>query len=272
MSEDEKIPLKILVDPDDASKIQKQGHAEVALRRDDKRFDEFVRFDIADGDDGNASDTIEHEMTFEEFQLKCKEFDRDKEVAKAQVETARYELATSFVENLDVLIGINFLGKSLGKKAYHFIKDQYGIIRSKKNDRKHKSESANLVETTNLDSFTEVIDDNDNSEREEISQEEARILAYKIIADYIDMKKNIDRLSKAKINGIDCQSLNFNQVLSCLNKFVEKYPELMDMQTTFSIKELLKANWDTAENEKILEVLRIDDDSRMDYLLSYQEY
>lgn len=99
-----------------------------------------------------------------------------------------------------------------------------------------------------------------NTEREEMRIEEARSLVIDILANYISMKRNLDRLSKAKINEINMPQLDMNQVLSYMDTIVEKYPALMDKQTSISVLDILNSNSNRAENKKILEVLKIEDD------------
>ena len=114
--------------------------------------------------------------------------------------------------------------------------------------------------------------DVDNTEREEMSIEEARSLVIDILANYISMKRNIDRLSKAKINEINMPQLDMNQVLSYMDTIVEKYPALMDKQTSISVLDILNSNNNRAENKKILEVLKIEDASALyDYEVQYKE-
>jgi hypothetical protein len=114
--------------------------------------------------------------------------------------------------------------------------------------------------------------DVDNTEREEMSIEEARSLVIDILANYISMKRNIDRLSKAKINEINMPQLDMNQVLSYMDTIVEKYPALMDKQTSISVLDILNSNNNRAENKKILEVLKIEDASDLyDYEVRYKE-
>ena len=105
-----------------------------------------------------------------------------------------------------------------------------------------------------------------------MSIEEARSLVIDILANYISMKRNIDRLSKAKINEINMPQLDMNQVLSYMDTIVEKYPALMDKQTSISVLDILNSNNNRAENKKILEVLKIEDASALyDYEVQYKE-
>ena len=55
--------------------------------------------------------------------------------------------------------------------------------------------------------------------------------------------------------------LDVNRVTHDLNLLIEKYPALMDDNTSNSILSLLKLNADKVENNKIKEILRISIDS-----------
>ena len=96
------------------------------------------------------------------------------------------------------------------------------------------------------------------SERENISVEEARKLILGILMDYISMKKKLNRLSNAKIDSIKRQELDVGEVIAQLDSLIKEYPALMDDSTTENIAALLRMNSDSQENKKIKEVLRID--------------
>ena len=137
--------------------------------------------------------------------------------------------------------------------------------------RVRTSQISNVVPNHECSVYDGIVDV-DNTEREEMSIEEARSLVIDILANYISMKRNIDRLSKAKINEINMPQLDMNQVLSYMDTIVEKYPALMDKQTSISVLDILNSNNNRAENKKILEVLKIEDASALyDYEVQYKE-
>ena len=78
-----------------------------------------------------------------------------------------------------------------------------------------------------------------------------------ILANYIDMKKKLDRLSKANINTDEFPTLSMDQVVAYMDDFVEKYPALMDDKMSISVLDLLRGNFNSEENERILETLKI---------------
>lgn len=96
------------------------------------------------------------------------------------------------------------------------------------------------------------------SERENISVEEARELILGILMDYISMKKKLNRLTNANIDNIKRKELDVGEVIAQLDSLIKKYPALMDDSTTENIAALLRMNSDIQENKKIKEVLKID--------------
>lgn len=108
---------------------------------------------------------------------------------------------------------------------------------------------------------TEAISDameTSQSDRENISVEEARELILGILMDYISMKKKLNRLTNANIDNIKRQELDVGEVIAQLDSLIKKYPALMDDSTTENIAALLRMNSDIQENKKIKEVLKID--------------
>lgn len=120
--------------------------------------------------------------------------------------------------------------------------------------------SSTSTEMEQID-LADVIEDQveiNEDEREEMSIDEARSLVISILESYVSMKQNIDRLSKARINDVNMPQLDMNQVLAYMNSIVERYPALMDEKTSLSVLDILHANSNTSENEKIIEVLKIE--------------
>jgi len=100
---------------------------------------------------------------------------------------------------------------------------------------------------------TEVISDamkTSQSERENISVEEARELILGILMDYISMKKKLNRLINANIDNIKRQELDVGEVIAQLDSLIKRYPALMDDSTTENIAALLRMNSDIQENKK----------------------
>ena len=149
---------------------------------------------------------------------------------------------------------------NLGKKA----KNGIAGVKQKKN-RENIKTAVSAPEFTDTKIAgpisTEVISDameTSQSERENISVEEARKLILGILMDYISMKKKLNRLSNAKIDSIKRQELDVGEVIAQLDSLIKEYPALMDDSTTENIAALLRMNSDSQENKKIKEVLRID--------------
>ena len=108
---------------------------------------------------------------------------------------------------------------------------------------------------------TEAISDameTSQSDRENISVEEARELILGILMDYISMKKKLNRLTNANIDNIKRQELDVGEVIAQLDSLIKKYPALMDDSTTENIAALLRMNSDIQETKKINDVLNID--------------
>lgn len=103
--------------------------------------------------------------------------------------------------------------------------------------------------------------EDENVEIEEMSIDEARSLIIEVLANYINMKKNIERLSRARINEIDMSELEMNQVLAFMDTVIDRYPALMDEKTSISVLDILNSNSNTMENQRILEVLKIETNS-----------
>lgn len=125
-----------------------------------------------------------------------------------------------------------------------------------KSDSKQKSASTTLsVAISN-----EVIAENTDTskiEGEILSIEEARELVLSILLDYVSMKKKLNRLSNANIKNGKRMELNVEEVVAQLDTLVNRYPALMDDNTTESISALLKMNINSQENKRIKETLRI---------------
>ncbi len=106
-----------------------------------------------------------------------------------------------------------------------------------------------LVESVGKDKDVEI---------EEMSIDEARSLIIDTLANYINMKKNIERLSRVRINEIDMPELDMNQVLAFMDTVIDRYPALMDERTAISVLDILNSNSNATENRRILEVLKIE--------------
>ena len=111
-----------------------------------------------------------------------------------------------------------------------------------------------------MKNFDAILDamETSQSERENISVDEARELILGILMDYISMKKKLNRLANANIDNIKRQELDVGEVIAQLDSLIKEYPALMDDSTTENIAALLKMNSDSQENKKIKEVLKID--------------
>lgn len=110
------------------------------------------------------------------------------------------------------------------------------------------------LEETDIIGNPVIINEN---ECEEMSIDEVRSLIIRILDNYVSMKRDIDRLTKAKINDVNMPKLDMDQVLAYIDSIAEKYPALMDKKTSLSVFNILNTNANTFENEKIMEALRI---------------
>ena len=98
---------------------------------------------------------------------------------------------------------------------------------------------------------------------EELSIEEARILVINIIENYCNMKRNLDRLSRANINKVNFPELDIKDLIEYMDDITEKYPALIDEKTAVSVLDILKTNTNAIDNQKILEALSIKQDPIM---------
>ncbi len=108
-------------------------------------------------------------------------------------------------------------------------------------------------EDFDIEDVLEPVDDN----VEELSIEEARELVIGILVNYINMKKNLEKLSKARINKNTTEELELDDAIKYLEHLVKEYPQLMDITTTDSVNELLKKNHYLIEGSKVRAALKI---------------
>ena len=71
------------------------------------------------------------------------------------------------------------------------------------------------------------------------------------------MKKNLEKLSKARINKNTTEELELDDAIKYLEHLVKEYPQLMDITTTDSVNELLKKNHYLIEGSKVRAALKI---------------
>lgn len=175
---------------------------------------------------------------------------------------------TFLAENPEVLeVAVN-----LGKKAKNGIAGvKNKLILAVQDGKKQKKNRENIKNAASVPEFTDtkiaapistdaILDamETSQSERENISVDEARELILGILMDYISMKKKLNRLTNANIDNIKRQELDVGEVIAQLDSLIKEYPALMDDSTTENIAALLRMNSDSQENKKIKEVLRID--------------
>lgn len=175
---------------------------------------------------------------------------------------------TFLAENPEVLeVAVN-----LGKKAKNGIAGvKNKLILAVQDGKKQKKNRENIKNAASVPEFTDtkiaapistdaILDamETSQSERENISVDEARELILGILMDYISMKKKLNRLANANIDNIKRQELDVGEVIAQLDSLIKEYPALMDDSTTENIAALLRMNSDSQENKKIKEVLRID--------------
>ena len=120
--------------------------------------------------------------------------------------------------------------------------------------------ASEVIIETETDPLVEADVVNDSSDVEDMSIDEARNLIIETLANYINMKRNMERLSRAKINNVDMPQLDMKQVLEYMDSVVDKYPALIDEKTSVSVLDILHGNSDIAENKQILVALRIETD------------
>ena len=161
---------------------------------------------------------------------------------------------------------------NLGKKAKNGIAGvKNKLILAVQDGKKQKKNRENIKTAVSAPELTDtkiaapistdaILDamETSQSERENISVDEARELILGILMDYISMKKKLNRLANANIDNIKRQELDVGEVIAQLDSLIKEYPALMDDSTTENIAALLRMNSDSQENKKIKEVLRID--------------
>ena len=175
---------------------------------------------------------------------------------------------TFLAENPEVLEAAVNLGKK-AKNGIAGVKNK--LILAVQDGKKQKKNRENIKTAVSAPEFTDtkiaapistdaILDamETSQSERENISVDEARELILGILVDYISMKKKLNRLANANIDNIKRQELDVGEVIAQLDSLIKEYPALMDDSTTENIAALLRMNSDSQENKKIKEVLRID--------------
>lgn len=91
----------------------------------------------------------------------------------------------------------------------------------------------------------------------DLSNEQARSIIYKILGYYIGMKQELSRLNDSTVNGENIPAIDFESLLDNLQTMEQAYPGLMDAGTRKVFNQLLEANPNKSENKKIKEALRI---------------
>lgn len=175
---------------------------------------------------------------------------------------------TFLAENPEVLEAAVNLGKK-AKNGIVGVKNK--LILAVQDGKRQKKNRENIKNAASVPEFTDTkiaapisadaISDameTSQSERENISVEEARELILGILMDYISMKKKLNRLANANIDSIKRQELDAEEVIAQLDSLIKEYPALMDDSTTENIAALLRMNSDSQENKKIKDVLKID--------------
>ena len=150
----------------------------------------------------------------------------------------------------------SFISKVTGKKEKAIEAKIVNVASGMKKQNEVK-EATEILSKIDEDYDVDSVIDNTSDDAEELSLEEARSLVIEILVKYISMKKNIERLKKARLNGNNYENLDLDDVLSYLDKLVDEYPQLMDITTVESVNSILNDNAALIESQKVKEVLRI---------------
>lgn len=93
----------------------------------------------------------------------------------------------------------------------------------------------------------------ESEENVTMSIEDAQLEVINLLTHYIEMKRSLQRLSKA--NAIEMQKLGFAGVIARLEGIIQQQPSLMDKRTEASI---MKFSLDDYERTRIKEILLLD--------------
>lgn len=254
--------------------VIKEGHHLVKSKSNPNR----VRGQSRDSENKNPDiiewEPVEERETREELLLEIEKDLQESELQKQRNISAGLEVTDSFLrlmsENPEAIRD----AYSLAKTAIHFVANEGKKLAggSKKLLRKLRKSKLigvkgvsqystdiskrNQVENTCTELYDGVMKD---EKLEDMSIEDARALVIDTLGHYINMRKNIDRLSKAKINDSKVTVLDMNQVITLMDAIIIRYPALMDEETSDSILNILSSNANLEENRKFKEVLRIND-------------
>lgn len=254
--------------------VIKEGHHLVKSKSNPNR----VRGQSRDSENKNPDiiewEPVEERETREELLLKIEKDLQESELQKQRNISAGIEASTIFLrlmsENPEAIRDAYSFAKTAihsvaneGKKLAKGSKKLLRKIRkSKLIDAKGVSQLStdiskrNQIEDTCTELYDGIVKD---EELEDMSIEDARALVIDTLGHYINMRKNIDRLSKAKINDSRVTVLDMNQVISLMDAILIRYPALMDEETSDSILNILSSNGNLEENRKFKEALRIND-------------
>ena len=177
--------------------------------------------------DSNKEEKLQRkneELQQEIVRLKYKEYERELEnnntnTVDTLVETIN-NISEFIIENPEVLKIIIDKGKKIKKFAAPRISSFISKVTGKKEKAIEVKEANEILSKTDEDYDYDVdsVIDNTSDDAEELSLEEARSLVIEILVNYISMKKNIERLKKARLNGNNYENLDLDDVLSCLDK------------------------------------------------------
>lgn len=201
------------------------------------------------------------ELQQEIVRLKYKEYERELEDNNTNTVDTVCEIIDNvselIIENQEVLKSIIDKGVKLKNFAAPRISSFISKVTGKKEKAIEVKEATEILSKIDEDYDVDSVIDNTSDDAEELSLEEARSLVIEILVNYISMKKNIERLKKARLNGNNYENLELDDVLSYLDKLVDEYPQLMDITTVESVNSILNDNATLIESQKVKEVLRI---------------
>lgn len=187
----------------------------------------------------------------EKIEMELEKANKDKETAEIENQTSDIELKiaknqakTSTVELLKLLAQIAANNPELVNKLCNKFK------KLRDNLRKFFGKKTKDKSNTHIQNF-------DLVEQEDLTIEEARTIVLEMLSSYISFKRNANRLSKAKIIGAERKQLDFDDMISLFNGLVDKYPQLMDENTSIKTLKLLHENNNINENNRIKNTLEL---------------
>ena len=266
----EKVYKPIIKDGDHLVKSSKNPDRVRGQTRDENNKNpDIIEWEEVDIDD-YVSKEADHDMYYSESRDES-----DSEVDTLNTINTCLELVNNALifinDHPEVVVAIAKGGKKIKRiisKGTHkiaigvksaFRKNNYSETKdiSRVNDVKDDEGSVDIIIQANE---SELIETNtaEKDERVEMSIEEARSLVLDTLINYINMRKNIDMLSNAKINNINMTQIDIDKIISLMKEIVLRYPSLIDKDTSISVLEIINSYPGFVDSHRIIETLKIE--------------